>query len=241
MKIMVISDLHYDRRIFKEIDESKAWSWLLSIVDFHKPRLLISLGDWGEGISEEEFYELLRKVRIWSLYGNHENMNVLKKMYNVPVNKCEPVLMRDGEIREFAGLRFGAINGIVALKRREKKGVPRKRPEEFISIAQNLKGKINVLLLHDSPWLPLPEYRGITRDVRTQTVGVAIYEVKPRLVLCGHLHVSAYTIHKFEYGTLYVRVDSSQKHKCYAILYPESMEIEIWENTELTATQLLKE
>jgi predicted phosphodiesterase len=32
MKIMVISDLHYDKRVFHGIDESKAWKWLLGIV-----------------------------------------------------------------------------------------------------------------------------------------------------------------------------------------------------------------
>jgi len=32
MRILIISDLHYDRRIFQGIDESKAWRWLLDIV-----------------------------------------------------------------------------------------------------------------------------------------------------------------------------------------------------------------
>jgi len=45
VKVMVISDLHYDRHIFHGIDESKAWKRLLFIVDYHRPDLLISLGD----------------------------------------------------------------------------------------------------------------------------------------------------------------------------------------------------
>jgi len=64
MKVMVISDLHYDKRVFHGIDESRAWEWLLGIVDYHRPDLLISLGDWGEAISETEFYDLLKKVRV---------------------------------------------------------------------------------------------------------------------------------------------------------------------------------
>ena len=80
---------------------------------------MISLGDWGEAISEAEFYELLKKVRVWSIYGNHENLEVLRSMRNVLTDSYEPVLMNDGEIREFNGIRFGAINGIVALRRRE--------------------------------------------------------------------------------------------------------------------------
>ena len=39
-------------------------SWLLDIVDYYRPDLLISLGDWGEAIIEEEFYDLLKRVRV---------------------------------------------------------------------------------------------------------------------------------------------------------------------------------
>ena len=174
MRIMVISDLHYDNRIFRGIDESKAWEWLLGIVDFHRPALLISLGDWGEAINEAEFYELLKKVRVWSIYGNHENLEVLKNLYNVLTDAYEPVLMSDAEVREFCSIRFGAINGIVALRRKEKKGVPRKRPEEFIEYAKQLAGRVDVLLLHDSPHIPLPEYQNIINDERTKAVEEAI-------------------------------------------------------------------
>jgi len=37
--------------------------------------------------------------------------------------KLEPALFEDGEIREFNGLMFRAINGIVVLRRREKRGI----------------------------------------------------------------------------------------------------------------------
>ncbi len=63
VKVMIISDLHYDKRVFHGIDESKAWEGLLNIVDYHRPDLLISLGDWGKAINEAEFYELLKRVR----------------------------------------------------------------------------------------------------------------------------------------------------------------------------------
>jgi len=232
MKIMIISDLHYDKCIFKGIDESMAWEWLLGIVDYHRPDLLISLGDWGEAISEDEFYDLLKKVRVWSIYGNHENLEVLRSMRNVLTDSYEPVLMNDGEIREFNGIRFGAINGIIALRRKEKKGIPRKRPEEFIEYGKRLSGKVDVLLLHDSPWLE--EYAGrIARDERTTAVAIAIYEARPKIVFCGHLHISPYTIHRFDFGTTYIRIDTSQKHKGYAILNTNSMKVEIWKDLEL--------
>ena len=230
MKVMVISDLHYDKRVFHGIDESRAWEWLLGIVDYHRPDLLISLGDWGEAISETEFYDLLKRVRVWSIYGNHDNLNVLRKVYNILTDKYEPALMKDGEVRVFNGVRFGAINGITALRRKEKKGIPRKRPEEFIEYDKRLSGKVDVLLLYDSPYVP--EYKGkIANDVRTQAVGIAIFEAKPRITLCGHLHLSPYTIYEFEYGVLYIRIDSSQKHRCYVMLYSNDRKLEVWKDS----------
>jgi len=234
VKALVISDLHYDMRIYRGVDQSKAWTWLLSIVNYHRPDLLISLGDWGEAVNEGEFYELLKKVRVWSIYGNHENLGVLRKMSNVVEGRLEPVLMDDGEVRGFGGLRFGAINGIIALKRREKRGVPRKRPEEYVRVAKRLSGKVDVLLLHDSPKLPLEEYEFMRDDDAARAVEAAIYEAKPRIVLCGHIHTeNPYTVYRYEFGTLYIRVDSSQRHRAYLILHTNSMKLEIWRDQEL--------
>jgi len=234
VKVMIISDLHYDKRIYKGVDESRAWSWLMSIVDYHRSDLLISLGDWGEAINEEEFFELLKKVRVWSIYGNHENLGVLRKMSNIVVGGLEPILFDDGEIREFDGLRFGAINGIIALKRREKRGVPRKKPEEYIEIAKKLKDRVDILLIHDSPKLPLKEYEFMRNDAATQAVEVAIYEAKPKIVLCGHIHTeNPYTVYRYEYGTLYIRIDSSQRHRAYAILHTSDGKLEIWRDMDL--------
>ena len=210
----------------------------MGIVDYHKPDLLISLGDWGEAVNEEEFFELLRKVRVWSIYGNHENMEVLRRMYNVLTGKYEPILIEDSEVREFSGLKFGAINGIVALRRRTKKGVPRKKPEEFIEYAKKLKGRMDVLLLHDSSKLPLEDYKFMRYDAATHAVGIAIYKARPKLVMCGHLHIEKpYTIYKYEHGTLYVRIDSSQKHRAYVSLYTGSRRLEIWRDYEILEGQ----
>ncbi len=230
---MIISDLHYNRRVFKGIDESRAWEWLLALVDYHKPGLLISLGDWGEDINSEEFYELLRRVRTWSLYGNHENLELLKQLYNVEVSRYERVLFEDGEIREFNRIKFGAINGIVAMKKKVKKGVPRKTPEEYLEAARKLANKIDVLLLHESPKLPIEEYEFIIDDYRTETTARAVEIVKPKLILCGHLHMSPYTVHQLNADTLYVRIDSSQAHRTYAILHISNKKLEVWTDFEV--------
>ncbi len=229
LKVLVISDLHYDKRVFRDIDESRAWQWLLDIVDYHGPDLLMGLGDWGEAVNVREFYELLRRVRVWGIYGNHENLGVLESVYNVLTKRPEPVLMGDGEVRVFGGVRFGAINGIVALRRRMKNGVPRKTPDEYVRIARRLRGRVDVLLMHDSPKLPLPEYEFMTIDDRVRAVARAVEEARPKLVFCGHIHTwKPYTIYRFSYGGLYVRVDSSQRWKAYAILDIDSNAITVW-------------
>jgi len=234
VKALVISDLHYDARIYRGIDQSKAWMWLLDVVDYHRPDLLISLGDWGEAVNESDFGELLRRVRVWSIYGNHDVLGVLGRMFNIVSGKLESVLMDDGEIREFGGLRFGAINGIIALKRCGKEGVPRKRPEEYVGIAKRFSGKVDVLLLHDSPKLPLEEYEFMSDDVAARAVETAIYEAKPRIALCGHIHTeNPYTVYRYEHGTLYIRVDSSQRHRAYLVMYTGSgVKLEIWRDSE---------
>ena len=94
-----------------------------------------------------------------------------------------------------------------------------------------------ILLLHDSQKLPLPECSFIADDGGAEAVDVAIYEVKLRLVLCGHLHMSSYTIYRYEYGTLYVRIDSSQKHRVCSVLYTGGGKLEIWRDREVLEEQ----
>ena len=106
-----------------------------------------------------------------------------------------------------------------------------------MEIARSLRGKIDVLLIHDSPKLPLPEYRKMAEDERTRAIEEAIYEAKPKIVLCGHLHVSPYTAYRFEYGTLYVRVDSSQLSRHYLILHTDNLAIEIWKDIDTVFPQ----
>ena len=129
MKIAIISDLHYEKRVFRGIDESKTWSWLMEVIDYHRPDLLLSCGDWGSMINPEEFYKLLRKTIVLSIYGNHENLELLRALYNVNSSKYLPVLMKNSKIYEFGGLRISGISGIIAKKKKVKKGVPRRTPE----------------------------------------------------------------------------------------------------------------
>ena len=83
-------------------------------------------------------------------------------------------------------------------------------------------------MLHNPFYTPAPEYQGISNDESMKTVEKAIKVVKPEIVFCGHLHATPYTVHRFDLGTLYIRVDSSQQHRHYTVLHLDNMRVEIW-------------
>ena len=232
MRVLIISDLHYDHKICKSVDESKAWSWLMSIVDHHKPDLLLSCGDWGTAITHEKFYDLLGKCVVLTIYGNHENVNVLKSLYNVKTNEHLPVLMKDGEIYEFDGLKIAGINGIISERKKSRKGVPRKRPEEYLKVANTLASKnIDILLIHEVP-LILPLFN-ITDTTSSRVTLEAIKIIRPKLVVNGHMH-ARFKYYEFSFNTRYVNIDSSQASRYYVIIKVNGhKKIEVWKDYEI--------
>ena len=237
MRILIVSDIHHEGKPHRGIDQSRAWEWLLNIVDIHKPDLLLSCGDWGIAISKPEFYELLKRVLVLSIYGNHENMDVLNCIYNIKSKEYLPVLMEDGKIYEFNNLRITGINGIIAEKKKIKKGVPRKTPSEFLEIAEKLKGKnIDILLLHEIPAIR-EIYPEIRVNIATITAEQTIRIIEPKIVFNGHLHWYCYNTYKYKNkDILYLRIDSSQRHKCYATMDVNNMKefkIKVWEDLNI--------
>jgi len=241
VKVVIISDLHYNKRVFKGVDESRAWEWLLSIVDYHKPDLLLSCGDWGAGVSEAEFYELLKKTIVLTIYGNHENMDVLVKLYNVRTSNYLPVLMEDGKVYEIDSLRIAGISGIIAKKRKMKKGVPRKTPEEFLEVAGKLKnGNVDILLLHETPYLP--ELFPFMRDSFSSRTALRVVEIiRPRMVVNGHMHSGCFKTYTFPWGTKYVYVSSDQREKCYLILHANNgVRLKVWKNSKVVYSESIE-
>lgn len=232
MKVMIISDLHYEKRVFRGVDETRAWEWLLSIIDYHKPDLLLGCGDWGAAINAEEFYELLRRTVVLTIYGNHENMDVLTKLYNVKTSDYLPVLMEDGRVYEFEGLKIAGISGIITSKKKMKKGVPRKVVEEYIEVAKRLEGKdIDVLLIHETPYIP-SLFEFMRDDFASRTALKAVEIVRPRIVVNGHMHSGGYKVYDFEFSTRYIYIDSSQKERYYLVIDTGSRKLGVWRDFE---------
>ena len=214
MKFLVISDLHYDRRVFRGVDESVAWGWLLDIVGFHRPDVLLCCGDWGTAISIEEFGELLRCTLVLSIYGNHERMDVLGGLWNTREPGL-PVLMRDGEIYVLGGLRIAGVNGIVSPRDGVVGGVPRRTPEEFLRIASMLRGKrVDLLLMHETPCLP-SLFPFMQETINCRTAFRAAEIVRPRILVNGHMHSGGYKTTILPWGTRYIYIDTSQQNRHY--------------------------
>ncbi|MFA4640224.1 metallophosphoesterase family protein [Pyrococcus kukulkanii] len=223
MRILFISDLHYTHETFHGIYQGLAWSWLLDIVYRTKPDLILSAGDWDKGISREEFEELLREVPVLSIYGNHENMEVLKQLRN-PLLENKPVLIEDGEVVEVKGIKISGISGVLSKTGKPKRGVPRKTEEEYIEICKKLR-PVNFLLIHEAP--AIPEFEGIIKlNPHTKTVLECLKRVKADLILGGHIHETPYTIHLGEFK--YLRVDSSQRHRAYGVIDTEERRVEVF-------------
>jgi Icc-related predicted phosphoesterase len=235
LKVLIISDLHYEKRMFHGIDESKAWNWLIQVVGYHRPDYLLSGGDWGPAVNVMEFYELLRRVTVLTIYGNHENMGVLTKLQNIQTNYNVSVLMEDGKVYELEGVKIAGINGIISKKRKTKKGVPRKKPDEFLEIAERLADKnIDMLLMHETPHLP-KLFPFMQETLASRTASKAVELVKPSIVINGHMHYGGYNRYDFPFGTKYIYICSDQKHRHYLILNIDNeriSRIEVWKDFE---------
>ena len=233
MTVLVICDLHYEKRHYKGVDESRAWQWLLEIIDYHRPEWLLSCGDWGTAVNPREFYELLKRVVVLTIYGNHEDIQVLSSLYNVKSNKYLPILMADGEVYDLNGLRVAGISGVISKKRKTKKGVPRKTVEEYLEAAKKLTTQnVDVLLLHEAPYLP-DLFPFMQQDFKSEAALEAIRIIRPRLVVNGHMHPpEGYKLATIPPNITYINIDSSQAARTYLILRPQKS-IEIWRDRTL--------
>ncbi len=79
-----------------------------------------------------EWFDLAGRVRVFAIYGNHDNIQLLSGVVNSDGRKA---LIEDGGIRVIGGLRFGFVSGIVSETKPMKQGVPRKTAREYVQAA----------------------------------------------------------------------------------------------------------
>ncbi len=201
MRALFISDLHCE-------DDERQWDWLFNIVEKEEPQILLSAGDWGH--CKYRLHEILPKVKIYTIYGNHDDVEYLANLRNVDGSK----VLLDAEKVKLNKYILGGISGIVSLKRRVKDGVPRNMPEEFVEKARKL-GHVDFLLMHESPYIP--SLFKVWRSVGPLKALEALRIIKPIVLLQGHLHQGPVRIGKFE-GITILHVDSSVRSRGYAVL-----------------------
>lgn len=201
MRVLFVSDVHKTYRP----SEASAVEWLLSLIDSLRPDALISAGDWDEGVTEDDFLRIASRTRLVTIYGNHENFAVITKF-----------AVGDGEVIDLSGLKVAGVNGLIG----EGRKIYELPPSRFRGIVRGLKriaGRLDLFVAHQPPYIP-EVYPWVEEDEAGKLMLWALQELKPRLFLNGHMSAGCYSYYELPFGTKYLRVDSSQRERCYALL-----------------------
>ncbi|MFA0766369.1 MAG: hypothetical protein BDTLLHRC_001322 [Candidatus Fervidibacter sp.] len=172
MRTLIVGDLHGQ------------WDWLWKALEMEKPDWLLSVGDWGdpEEVRPSDFERLLATVFVHTVYGNHDDLTLLRNLRN---RDGTPVLLPHGEIVERNGIKLAGISGIWAKSHRQPYYIT---DEEVRAIAEQLAGKgVTVLITHGCPVGLADETPKGTRGGQRCFLD-AFKIVQPLLHLCGHLH-----------------------------------------------------
>ena len=175
MRTVVVSDLHGD------LDESRRAAASL------RPDLILCCGDWGDPdqVTESGLTSFLEVAPVYSTFGNHDALDLLSGLRN---RDGTPVLLAQGTVQEYEGLRLAAIGGIWAKSHRKRHYVTDIDVAEAAArIAQ--AGPVDILLTHGCP-IGLADLTLTGRHGGQRCFLDAFNVIKPRLYLCGHLHVA---------------------------------------------------
>ncbi len=205
--VLFVSDLHY-RPDAPKGDPAAALGFqkLMEIVRSERPDLIVGAGDWDLGFDKEAFEELAEVAYVLTIYGNHENREGIYSARNVD---GRPILLPEGEVVEFEGLRLAGISGNLGSGKRWH----HKTPEEFEAEAAEIsEEEVDVLITHEPPsevpFTPDNPYgkRVVMRSVRM---------VRPKLHVSGHVEYPTQVV-SYE-GIKFLHV-SSQPPACeYAV------------------------
>jgi len=184
MRFLMVSDIHYGRKPFHGQDQSKAFEWLYDIIDKEKPDLLLSAGDFGDEASLELFCPILESTYLLTIYGNHDDVELIQTLRNRDGSLC---WLQDGLIREYKGLKIAGINGNIAKVKKKAHHKTVDEIREIISKYVHLSKTIDVLITHETPKL-----EQVSRDKMSlgyEVFNEAVERLKPKLYLCGHVHI----------------------------------------------------
>ena len=174
MRILVVSDLHGDlASAHKAIDRCTTDA-------------LLSCGDWGdpEEVSLADLALFPAHLPTLTTFGNHDALDLLKALRN---QDRSPVVLDQGEVREWHGLPIAAIGGIWAKSHRQPFYVTDDDVAEFAS--RIAAGQVDILLTHGCP-VGLADRTEKGNHGGQRCFLKAFQAIEPRVHLCGHLHVA---------------------------------------------------
>lgn len=194
MKILAVSDIHQSMAPHHGKDESDNFSRFLMVIEQEKPDLVLICGD-TENITEYSIEEL-DKANTLIILGNHDISNII----------TDSGMFLDC-VAEHGGVTIAGISGIVT---RHKPDNNLKFSKEDImlkasKIKQRLKelnAPLDILITHEMPKINSGFADNFYNTRSSAVFGDALYMLKPKLAISGHLHGNKTLITKYEHGTL---------------------------------------
>ena len=176
MKFIAVGDLHGDL--------TNLWAAL----DRERPDGLLCVGDWGDPgqISDAAWADLLARVPVLSVFGNHDDLPTLCALRN---RDGSAVLLGQSERRDdFCGLSVAGVSGIWAKSHRLPHYVT---DEDVAGWAERLAAgpPVDVLLTHGCP-LGVADRTPSGRPGGQRCFLDLLKAARPRVSLCGHLHLA---------------------------------------------------
>jgi Icc-related predicted phosphoesterase len=175
MRLLAVGDLHGDT------------APLLRLLDSEVPDGLLCVGDWGDPgqIDAATWDAVLERVPTLTVFGNHDDLELLPTLRN---RDGSAVLLGQGERRDFLGLTVAGVSGIWAKSHR----LPHYVTDEDVAgwaTALARAGAVDILLTHGCP-LGVADRTPSGRPGGQRFFLELLKTVRPRVYLCGHLHVA---------------------------------------------------
>lgn len=175
MRFLAVGDLHGDTEN------------LFRLLDSERPDGVLGVGDWGDPgqVSDAVWDALLARVPVLTVFGNHDDLPRLAELRNAD---GKPILLGQGERREFQGVAVAGVSGIWAKSHRLPHYVT---DEDVAGWAASLAAgpPVDVLLTHGCP-LGVADRNPSGRPGGQRCFLDVLKSVRPRVHLCGHLHVA---------------------------------------------------
>ena len=192
MRFVYISDMHFKGGYSNEFERKL----LEKIITEFEPDTILSGGDWDViPFSKEELYEILGDVPLYSVFGNHDDPNVLK-YYGI---------LLDGVVK-IGDIVVCGMGGAVTsdtMSYPETWFTPNEYIQKYFEILENLKEELlpcHILILHDPPKSLVDfEMQNNIYSIDYKSYRIIfdtfIHLLRPEVCLCGHVHSTPYTFY----------------------------------------------